>query len=172
MRALAERLVWTAGSDSVRTGFRILGDGSLTDLDDAAVSVEAHELVRLAHAEVLDAVDSAAWLQHFADYKLEPLFRQFGRPRFAVDDAQLDQSELLEVAGAVSNGLALSRFAAKLGWRRGPIGDGPSFDSYLRKFAGPGVVERAAQRVRQRRPRDVRAGSEPAQAPIIQVNYP
>jgi len=56
------------------------------------------------------------------------------------DEAALDQTSLPEVAGAVTNSLVLGRIAAKLGWERGPIGDGPSFDAYLRKFPDAGVV--------------------------------
>src|SRR5262249_16197309 len=74
------QLVWVAtrGEERLAT-FRAMGDGSLTNARDEALSVPADACVRIAHACNTPEDEARAWLEHLSDYELEPLFDQFGR---------------------------------------------------------------------------------------------
>jgi hypothetical protein len=81
VRHYCKQLVWVA----VRAGttpvtFRPLDDGSLTDLADDSVALAPDDGVTLAHDTNAPPDASAAWLQHFQDFKVVPLFQQFGTP--------------------------------------------------------------------------------------------
>ncbi|WP_139094429.1 DUF4132 domain-containing protein, partial [Acinetobacter baumannii] len=65
------------------TSFRPLEDLSLTDSSDNAVDPASFATVQLAHRSLLTAEQSESWKQHFADYKVEPLFNQLDRPVLA-----------------------------------------------------------------------------------------
>ncbi|HEU4766260.1 MAG TPA: DUF4132 domain-containing protein, partial [Pyrinomonadaceae bacterium] len=74
-----QRLVWVAyDGDDIVDSFRPLPDGTLTNHQDDEVKLTMETSIRLGHDQTLPAEDRTAWLQHFSDYEVEPLFQQFG----------------------------------------------------------------------------------------------
>jgi hypothetical protein len=139
---LAARLVWLGHDhDAVPVNeFRPLGDSSYTDAGDEEVALEGIATIRLAHQSLLTAEAVAAWRAHLADYEIEPPFDQIGRelPRYEPADGKkrtIDDRE-----GWMIESFKLRGIAAKLGYGRGPAGDGGWFCTYERPFREAGII--------------------------------
>lgn len=128
MLRLATRLVWradldggTCTSDGGAAGsvvfFRPLTDGTLLDTDDADVDLAPSAEVSIAHERLMSATEVDAWRHHLADYEIDPLFPQFGRPVVTIDDK--NQTTIDDFAGRTitDNGLRsqMNRQAWQLG---------------------------------------------------------
>src|SRR6185503_12571982 len=60
-----QRLIWAVVRDEkVITLFRPLADGSLTDVDDAPVTLNGEDQIRVAHECQVTPGQSLAWRQH------------------------------------------------------------------------------------------------------------
>ncbi|MDH6258075.1 DUF4132 domain-containing protein [Bradyrhizobium sp. BR13661] len=131
---LVQRLIWLGldAQGDIVTSFRPLEDLSLTDSSDNAVDPASFATVQLAHRSLLTAEQSESWKQHFADYKVEPLFNQLDRPVLAsavggsIDDR----------AGFIIEAFKLRSAAQKLGYDRAQAEDGGWFTQYIKPFAG------------------------------------
>ncbi len=140
-RLLVGRLIWVARSDGgVVTSFRLLEDGTLTDADDAPVECDPTWEIQLAHVSNLAVEDSERWLEHLADYEVQPLFPQLGRELLTVTEAQRRDLQLTDLQGHLLSAYALRGRAGKLGWTRGPAQDGGWFYTYTKRFATSGVT--------------------------------
>ncbi|MEM9554239.1 MAG: DUF4132 domain-containing protein [Acidobacteriota bacterium] len=115
---LCRRLVWVAAPTS--RSLRPLADGSLSDVDDGPVMLEDTATVRLAHAVNLDDDAVAAWLEHLADYEINPLFVQLGRETFTLPPERAAAESLDEFEGHLLSVFALRAAARRLGYERGP----------------------------------------------------
>jgi hypothetical protein len=138
---LAERLIWLA-LDINRAPlvvFRPLGDGTLTDAHDKQVTLGDAAFVKLAHLAAIGSDQAEAWLRHFSDYELTPLFPQLTRPRRALTPELSDADALEDRQGWVMDTFKLRAAATKAGWKRGPILDGGSFDAYEKVLPGIGL---------------------------------
>jgi hypothetical protein len=133
--------VWVAEpAAGERMSFRLLDDGTLSDVDDNEVALPADGVVRLAHDTNLTKQEVEAWLAHFADYEVQPLFQQLGRGVHTVPE-ELRREQLLEdFKGHTLDAFALRGKALKLGWTRGPAEDGGWFHAYLKRFPSLGLV--------------------------------
>ncbi|HYH63485.1 MAG TPA: DUF4132 domain-containing protein [Urbifossiella sp.] len=129
------RLAWVA-DDRL---FRPLEDGSLTDETDAAVTVPADAVVRLAHAATVTPEQAAAWKQHFTDYDVTPPFDQFGREPFVLPDARKKEAALKDFEGHKLTTFQLRGRATKLGYVRGEAEDGGCFYTYRKPFPSLGL---------------------------------
>ncbi|GLS19401.1 hypothetical protein GCM10007874_24180 [Labrys miyagiensis] len=135
---LVQRLVWLGLDEKgkILAAFRPLEDLSLTDNTDGTVDPTAFATIQLAHRSLLSEEDSAAWKEHLADYKVEPLFNQFDRPLLAggkgtsIDDRQGCLIEAFKLRGA----------ANKLGYERSQAEDGGWFTQYLKSFGTIGIT--------------------------------
>jgi hypothetical protein len=130
---MVQRLVWCTDTGTL---FRPLADGSLTDADDQAVTLPADARVNLAHAITAGAAAAAAWLQHFKDYEVKPLFSQFGRP---VPELTPGQTGFAEAVGVMLTSLKLRGIATKLGYERGPSQDGGWYHNFVRSYPSLGL---------------------------------
>ncbi|QBE65522.1 DUF4132 domain-containing protein [Pseudoduganella lutea] len=137
---LAQRLVWMT-EDGL--SFRPAGDGTLVDTNDDEVALQDGRdgaTVRLAHAALLPAAQATAWLKHFKDYKLVPLFGQMTRVRPALDlernPAQLD---IADRQGWLSDAFTLRGAFAKLGYQRSDDYEGHFFTTYHKEFPAAGI---------------------------------
>ncbi|MFC5460347.1 DUF4132 domain-containing protein [Massilia niabensis] len=139
---LAQRLAWTrlAADGSISGLFRPTEDGSLIDAEDEEVSLDEKERIGLAHASLLDEEQVRAWLAHFKDYKVAPLFSQLTRrgPVLADPAAQ----EIDDRLGWTSDTFTLRGAFNKLGYQRGSAEDGGVFMEYTRDFANAGLQVR------------------------------
>ena len=140
VRQLCQRLVWgVLGGDRVTKTFRPLDDGTLTDEQDAQVAVIAEARLRLAHGSLVLRETSAAWLQHFADYEVEPLFTQFGRSRYVLPETRQDATVLADFEGYLIEAFKLRGQATRLGYTRGATQDGGWFYEYEKMLTGMGT---------------------------------
>jgi hypothetical protein len=135
-----QRLVWgVRKGDEVGASFRPLADGSLTDHEDEQVSVEAAAIICLAHEETLPQADRAAWLQHFSDYKAEPLFQQFGKASFSLPETIREATEITEFLGYIVKAFSLRNRLTRLGYTRGAAQDSGWFFDYHKTFSRLGL---------------------------------
>jgi len=142
MRRLVQRLVWavTDAAGDVRSTFRPLDDGTLTDVEDNAVTIEAQARVRIAHDSFLPADAATAWQTHLADYDVPRLFEQFGKGRYRLPDASRDADEITDFRGYLLQAFALRGRALKLGYSRGQAEDGGIFLVYEKRFPSLGIT--------------------------------
>ncbi|GGY60733.1 DUF4132 domain-containing protein [Pseudoduganella albidiflava] len=138
---LAQRLAWMTDGGLC---FRPAGDGTLVDTNDDDVALDEGATVRLAHAALLPAEQAAAWLKHFKDYKLAPLFAQMTRTLPALDLQRKGEgnSAPLEIAdrqGWLSDAFTLRGAFTKLGYQRTADFEGHFFTTYHKEFPAAGI---------------------------------
>lgn len=144
MRHLLQRLVWAeVDAEGATRLFRPTEDGSLIDLDDDEVELADGSLVRLAHAALVDAETAKAWVRHFKDYKVKPLFAQMSRqlPEISAE-AVADQESgnaIGDRLGWLSDTFTLRGTLTKLGYQRAAAEDGGFFDHYFKEFNSLGL---------------------------------
>ena len=141
---LIQRLVWLEldGQGQVRTSLRATEDGSLIDTRDDEIELAPDSVLRLAHASLADAETIAAWVRHFKDYKIAPLFPQMTRVTPALDlrdDAGRDVTEIRARLGWISDAFTLRGAFTKLGYQRAQAEDGGFFYQYTKDFSSVGV---------------------------------
>lgn len=135
-----QRLVWVAydGEKDVDS-FRPLADGTLTNLQDDEVKLTSETEIRLGHDETLPQEDRTAWLQHFSDYEVEPLFQQFGKQQFSLPEDMKEDTEIKDFLGHVVMAFSLRNRLTRLGYTRGAAQDGGWFYEYRKTFLQLGV---------------------------------
>ena len=134
---LVQRLVWLGldAKGEIVGSFRPLEDLSLTDSRDNAIDLAAFASVRLAHRSLFTAEQSAAWKEHLADYKIDPVFNQLDRPILAgATGASIDDR-----TGYIIEAFKLRGAAQKLGYERAQAEDGAWFTQYIKPFSGIGI---------------------------------
>ncbi|MCC2333780.1 DUF4132 domain-containing protein [Cellulomonas wangsupingiae] len=135
------RLVWVATDEGAEpVVFRPLDDGTLTDVDDAPVTLAPSARVRVAHDSILTPEQVAAWTGHLADYEVAPLFQQLGRGLRALTEQDRALLELDDLQGHVLGAFALRSRATRLGWTRGTPEDGGWFYWYAKRFPTLGIL--------------------------------
>ena len=141
LHLLVQRLVWTSSTgDEAPVVFRPLDDYTLTDVDDCEVVVKPDARVRLAHDSNLSPDDVQAWQEHLADYEVSPLFQQFGKGTYSLDDAKADAKEIEDFRGSLVEAFRLRGRATRLGYTRGAPGDGGWFSTYEKRFPTLGIT--------------------------------
>jgi hypothetical protein len=141
---LIQRLVWLEvdAGGAVRGSFRPTEDGSLLDVQDDEVELAPDSLLRLGHASLVDVATAAAWVRHFKDYKLAPLFPQMNRtpPTVAFKDAAgKDVTAIADRQGWISDTFTLRGTFTKLGYQRSQAEDGGFFSQYTKEFGSARV---------------------------------
>jgi hypothetical protein len=140
VRRHCQRLVWRAlENGKIARTFRPLDDGTLTDTDDNQVTMAPDTTVGLAHDTICDPPVRDAWLKHFEDYGLAPLFQQFGKGRYALPDDRREATSLGDFEGHLLDAFKLRAAAGKLGYMRGATEDGGWFYNYTKRFASLGL---------------------------------
>jgi HEAT repeat protein len=135
-----QRLVWVAyDGERVVESFRPLADGTLTNHQDDEVKLTPETSIRLGHDETLPEGDRTAWLQHFSDYEVEPLFQQFGKQQFTFTDAMKEATEITDFLGHIVKAFTLRNRLTRLGYTRGAAEDGGWFLEYRKKFLRLGL---------------------------------
>ncbi|MBY0243349.1 MAG: DUF4132 domain-containing protein [Burkholderiaceae bacterium] len=135
---LVQQLVWQAlDADGNALGlFRPTEDGSLIDVHDDEVALDAQSLLRVAHGALLEDGDASAWLAHFKDYKLTPLFAQMTRKL----PAQRGGDSITDRLGWISDAFTLRGSFNKRGYQRAAAEDGGVFYEYSKPFASAGLT--------------------------------
>ncbi|MCL2090485.1 MAG: DUF4132 domain-containing protein [Micrococcales bacterium] len=109
MSRLGHRLVWVAESNCP---FRLLADGTLTDVHDHPVTLHPDGTVRLAHSTRLTPDERRAWQVHLADYEVVAPFDQLG-----TDPLVLTADDLTRLNGVTLDRTVFRRLAKCHGFR-------------------------------------------------------
>jgi hypothetical protein len=135
---LVQQLVWQAvdAEGNALSLFRPTEDGSLIDVHDDEVALEEQSNVRVAHGALLEGGESSAWLTHFNDYKLTPLFAQMTRKL----PPQRGGDSIADRLGWVSDAFTLRGAFNKRGYQRAAAEDGGVFHEYSKQFPGAGLT--------------------------------
>ncbi len=141
MRKLVQRLVWMETRDGQTLNvFRPLDDGSLSDCDDNAITLNADTRIRLAHDSLLEPDQVARWQQHLVDYEVVPLFQQLGKGLYDLPADKRNADAVTDFEGHMIEAFALRGRALKLGYTRGAPQDGGWFFSYDKRFPTLGLI--------------------------------
>jgi hypothetical protein len=137
----ATRLVWGHYDEAgaMAGTFRVLEDRTLTDAADEPLGLPEVGSIGIVHPLELDEDQLGAWRTHLADYEVEPPFPQLERPVIRVPGADRDVRIGKDLAGIRLSALTVRGRAEKLGWARGPGGEGGMVDAYRKVFPGAGV---------------------------------
>jgi hypothetical protein len=132
-----QRLVWqVVKGPNKGTIFRPLADRTLTDVDDEAVKLDKEDQLALAHDITAPKKAATAWVAHLGDYKVEPLFEQFGKPGVTLSAEDKEKTEWTEFLGHMSTAFTLAKVASARGYHRGPLIEGNFFCEYRKRIAG------------------------------------
>jgi len=135
-----QRLVWVAyDGEKIIDSFRPLADGTLTSHQDEEVKLTSATEIRLGHDETLPQQDRTAWLQHFSDYEVEPLFQQFGKQQFSLPEEMKDATEIKDFLGYIVMAFSLRNRLTRLGYTRGAAQDAGWFYEYRKNFLQLGI---------------------------------
>jgi hypothetical protein len=132
---MAQRLVWIGVDEAGApvTSFRPIEDLTLTDADEDDVELDEMSSVRVAHRSLVEDAAADAWIEHFADNDVEPLFDQFSRPMLRVATRDPDRTLIEDRKGWAVEASELRAVATKLGYVRGPAKNG-RFTTYEKMF--------------------------------------
>lgn len=139
---LLRRIVWI-GLDSEGhrlASFRPLDDGSLSDVEDGDVALDAIAQVQIAHASLVTADEADGWRAHLADYEIESPFAQFDLDLPELPETQRNATTIEDRKGWMIETFKLRGIATKLGFVRGGAGDGGVFTTYQRRYEAAGLV--------------------------------
>ena len=95
--------------------FRPTEDGELLGVDDIALDLPDHAVIRLAHAMLLTDAEVTSWRDHLADYEVEPLFDQFSA---RAPDVTAGQTKVRDGEGLLIDARELRRAAEARGYAR------------------------------------------------------
>jgi len=126
---LCQRLIWET-ADAPAVTFRPLDDGTLSGARDGQVELSPDRQVRIAYGPA----DAGEWLRHLADYEVAPLFPQLDRALCGPSGPDADV--LRDFEGHSVGFFALRNLAARFGYQRGELVDGPFFSTYTKRLAG------------------------------------
>ncbi|HEV3116498.1 MAG TPA: DUF4132 domain-containing protein [Gemmataceae bacterium] len=137
---LCQSLVWAVFQDGKAiVSFRPLPDGTLSNVDDESVKLDADAAIRLGHETTVPAGDGSRWLQHFRDYEVAPLFDQFGKPVYQLAAEHKEKTDVQDFQGHMIEAFKLRGRATKLGYTRGPAEDGGWFYRYQKQLPTLGI---------------------------------
>ena len=138
---LCQRLVWLAldGEGRTQSSFRALEDGTLSSNADGTVELAGAVAVKLAHQALLTPGDAEAWVRHFQDYEVEPVFPQFGKTILSAGGDGKEATAVEDRKGWMIDSFKLQSAVAKLGYERGEVYDGGGFSEYVKRFDGVGL---------------------------------
>lgn len=141
LRPFSQRLIWgwRDAAGVLRSTFRALEDGSLTDVADTAVNLPADGSVNQVHPLDLDDATRAAWIAHLADYDVAPPFPQLDRPVVRVGANEAATKFGKSVHGTSLNAMTFRSRSEKLGWVRGSVCDAGGVGAYRKVYSGAGV---------------------------------
>lgn len=154
MRQFATGLIWGVyqgkGLDkTVIKTFRYMEDGTFNTVDEEEYQLPERANIGLVHPLELSEEELAAWKEQLSDYEIVQPIEQLDRPIFRVTDEEKEQLELIRFGGVVVNSLFLFGKLQDMGWYKGAVGDGGSFDTYyhndqnnsvMLEFSGDGIA--------------------------------
>ena len=136
MHQFAIGLIWGVyeGGELVQS-FRYMEDGSFNTRDEEEYTLPEQARISLVHPVELTDEEKAGWKEQLADYEITQPVAQLDRAVYRVTEEEEEQKSMERFGGYVINDLSLSGKLTGLGWYRGSIGDGGSYNTYYRKDA-------------------------------------
>ena len=127
LQVVGQSLIWqTDGGQS----FRISEDRSLVDVNDEAIELTDDQPIRLWHPIHGKEGEREQWQEYLADYELEPMVDQLGAPDQLPTPEQMDDHQILAPQKLTVMQGPLASLLKKLGYRQGPVGDGPRVECH------------------------------------------
>lgn len=140
MRQFAAGLIWGVyENETLQQTFRYMEDGSFNTVDEEEYELPAEGIIGLVHPIELSEELLAAWKEQLSDYEIVQPVEQLERPVYRVTEEEKDKTELTRFHGLALNGLSLSGKLLNMGWYRGEILDGGSYDTFGRMDRGVAV---------------------------------
>lgn len=154
MRQFATGLIWGVyqgkGLDKtlIKT-FRYMEDGTFNTVDEEEYQPPEEVNIGLVHPLEFSKEELAAWKEQLSDYEIVQPIEQLDRPIFHVTDEEKENLELTRFGGMVINSLSLFGKLQDMGWYKGAVGDGGSFNTYYHndqnnsvelEFSGDGIA--------------------------------
>ena len=131
---LIQRLVWLEldNNGQIVNSFRPTEDGSLITNQDEEILLNQNYFITVAHSALLSSDDTAKWQAHLKDYKVNPLFEQFGA--LLSDMSKFKDGIIDDRLGWLTDSFTLRDVLKKLGYERDNAEDGGCFYSYYKYF--------------------------------------
>jgi hypothetical protein len=130
------------GADGrLQAAFRALEDRSLTNVTDEAFKIPDSDgmTVGMIHPLELTPDERDAWLNHLADYNVEPPLEQLERPVVFPGDEEKNARLSTKYCGREINVMSFRSRAERHGWQRGLVGEGATIWCYHKSFPGAGA---------------------------------
>ena len=118
---------------------RVSEDSSFVTHDNETLVPPEGASLSIAHGSCLGAALEARVSEHLAEYDLALLFPQLGRAIHTLDPEQPGSLRLVPPGSSSVSSFALRGRMKRLGWERGPSGDGGYVDRYVRPFVSLGL---------------------------------
>ncbi len=140
----AVRLVWGIYNNrgQLVATFRALEDGTLTNEHDECLELrgdESADTIGVVHPLDLKAAQRFAWHAHLSDYKIVAPFVQLERPIVSPRDTERTVRISTHYSNIDVNGVSFRGRLDRLGWQRGPVGDGGMVVYYRKHYLGCGI---------------------------------
>ncbi|MFQ1054004.1 DUF4132 domain-containing protein [Gilliamella apicola] len=131
---LIQRLVWLEldNNGQIVNSFRPTEDGSLITNQDDEILLDQNHFITIAHSALISSDDTAKWQAHLKDYKVNPLFEQFGA--LLPDMSKFKDGIIDDRLGWLMDSFTLRDVLKKLGYERDNAEDGGYFYSYYKYF--------------------------------------
>ncbi len=141
LRPFTVRLVWGLYDDKgkLKSTFRAMEDGSLTDADDETVTLPKSGKIGIVHPLELSEKERNGWRQHLLDFEIVQPFPQLERSVIVPTDDEKPQIVSKKWFGTQLNAMTFKGRAEKLGWRRGSVCDAGWIPMYWKPFPEAGA---------------------------------
>ncbi|WP_295155900.1 DUF4132 domain-containing protein [uncultured Ruminococcus sp.] len=134
MHRFAVGLIWGIyKDDKLEKSFRYLDDGSFTTVDDEEFTIPDNAQIGLVHPVELTDEELSAWKQQLKDYDIIQPFPQLTRSIFKPTAEELSSGYIERFNGRVLKSIELAGGMSRIGWSKGPAGDGAMLDEFLRE---------------------------------------
>jgi hypothetical protein len=141
----AVRLIWGIydSRGQLLATFRALEDCTLTNEHDECVELHNDEsedtTIGVVHPLELSSPQRLAWSTHLGDYKIVAPFTQLERRIVSPRESERTIRISTNYQKSEVNGMAFRSRLDRMGWQRGPVGDGGMVAYYRKKYLGGAV---------------------------------
>ncbi len=140
MHQFAIGLVWGVYEDGkLVQGFRYMEDGSFNTQDEEEYELPKEARISLVHPMELSDEEKTAWKEQLADYEITQPIEQLDRAVYYVTEEEANRKSMERFGGCIVNDMSLNGKLTGLGWYRGSVQDGGSFNTYYREDAELGM---------------------------------
>ena len=140
MHQFAIGLIWGIYEEhKLVQSFRYMEDGSFNTEDEEEYILPEQGQIGLVHPIELTKESLETWKQQLKDYEITQPIKQLGRTVYYLTQEEQEGKSLERFGGMILNDLSLGGKLTTLGWYRGSVQDGGSFDTYYREDVSLGL---------------------------------